>query len=120
MPKIDKVSWEKVEVNGREYHQVLIVGDEVLGRDKPKLERLFGTTHEIGEWEQEKLLSNNPEIVLIAAGWSGVMKVNEEFKNQISKLGIELRTVLTPKVIGEYRRLVEEGKRVNALIHTTC
>lgn len=120
MPRIDKVSWGKVEVDGEQYHQVLITGDEVMERDKPKLKNLFGTTHKIGDWEQEKLLSGRPEIILIASGWSGVMKVSEKFKNQISELGIELRVVLTPKVVEEYSQLVKKGKRVNALIHTTC
>lgn len=120
MVKINKVSWGKVRVDNKEYHQVLIVGGEVMERDKPKLESLFGTTHEIGDWEQEKLLSNNPEIVLVATGWSGLMKVDEEFKKKVEESGTELRTVLTPKVIGVYRRLTEERERVNALIHTTC
>lgn len=120
MPKIDQVSWGEVKVNGQGYHQVLVIGDQVIERDKPKLEKLFGTTHEIGDWEQEKLLSNHPEVILVATGWSGIMKVKEEFKNQIEKLGVELKMVLTPKVIGEYHRLIAEGKRVNALIHTTC
>ncbi|PJE69207.1 hypothetical protein COU96_00940 [Candidatus Shapirobacteria bacterium CG10_big_fil_rev_8_21_14_0_10_38_14] len=120
MPKIDKVSWGKVKVDGRQYHQVLIVGDEVMERDKPKLKKLFGTTHKIGDWEQEKLLSDSPEIILIANGWSGILKVDEEFKRKIESAGIELRIVLTPKVIKEYNLLIKEKKQVNALIHTTC
>lgn len=120
MPKIDKVSWGKVKVDGKEYHQVLIVGNEVLERDKPKLENLFGTTHQIGDWEQEKFLSNQPEIILIASGWSGLLRVDDKFKKKVEDARIELRVVLTPKVVGEYNRLVEEGKKVNVLIHTTC
>ncbi|MGB9707066.1 MAG: MTH938/NDUFAF3 family protein [Microgenomates group bacterium] len=120
MPKIESVSWGKVKIDGREYHQVLIVGDKVFERDKPKLEELFGTTHQIGDWEEELLLSQNPEIILIATGWSGVLKVTENLKFKIENLGIELKTVLTPKIVSEYNRLVAEGKKVNALIHTTC
>lgn len=120
MPKIDKVSWGKVKVDGKEYHQVLIVGNEVLERESDKLHELFGTTHEIGKWEQEKLLSNQPEIILVASGWSGLLRVDDKFKKKAEDAGIELRLVLTPKVVGEYNRLVEERKKVNVLIHTTC
>lgn len=120
MIKIDNVSWGKVKVNGKEYHQVLIVGDEVVERDKPKLETLFGTTHVIGDWEQRLLLSENPEIILIASGWSGLLKVDEGFKDLLRTKGIELQVVLTPKIVSEYNRLVTEGKRVNCLVHTTC
>lgn len=120
MPKIDKVSWAKVKVDGQNYHQAIIVGDEVLEREKKKLDSLFRTTHEIGDWEQELLLSQKPETVLIANGWSGVLKVKEAFKKKVAEAGIELRVVLTPKIVKEYNRLIKEGKRVNALIHTTC
>jgi len=118
--KIEKVGWGKVKVDGKEYHQVLIVGDKVFERDKPKLEALFGTSHKIGDWEEKLLFSKNPQVILIATGWSGVLKVNPKFKIQNSKLGIEVKEVLTPKVVKEYNKLISEGKRVNALIHTTC
>lgn len=120
MPKINSVSWGKVKIDGREYHQALIVGERVLERDKPKLETLFETTHWIGKWEEELLFSENPEIILIASGWSGLLKVSQKLKDKSQKLGVELKIVLTPKVVGEYNRLVAEGKRVNVLIHTTC
>jgi hypothetical protein len=120
MPIIDKVFWGKVKVDGKEYHQVLIVGNEVIERDEPKLENLFGTTHKIGEWEQEKLLSNKPEMILVASGWSGVLKIEAEFKKRVENAGIELRVALTPRVAKVYNQLVKEGRRVNALVHTTC
>jgi hypothetical protein len=120
MIKIDSVSWGKVKVDGKTYHQVLIIGDEVIERDKTKLEALFGTTHKIGEWEQEKLLSGNPEVILIASGWSGVLKIDEDFRKKVEDAGIELGVVLTPEVVKEYNHLIAEGKKVNCLIHTTC
>jgi len=120
MQKIDKVSWGKVKVNGRLYHQALIIGEQIFEREDERLHQLFGTTPEIGEWEEEKLLSGKPEIILIANGWDGLLKVNSKLKTQIQKLGIELRIVLTPEVIDEYNQLVKQKKRVNALIHTTC
>lgn len=120
MPKIDKVSWGKIRVDGRDYHQVLVIGNEVVEREREKLHELFGTTHRIGGWEKKKLLSNNPEIILVAIGWSGLVKIDEEFKKKLEKKKIELRTVLTPQAVKCYHQLVKKGKRVNALIHTTC
>ena len=120
MVKIEKVSWGKVKINGQVYHQVLIIGEKVLARDENKLKVLFGTTHKIGDWEQKALLSNSPEIILITSGWNGVLKVSETFKNKIGKKRIELKIVLTPKVMEEYQQLINQGKKVNCLIHTTC
>ena len=120
MVKIEKVSWGKVKVNGKIYHQVLLIGDQVLERDKDKLETLFGTTHQIGNWEEDLLFSKNPDIILIASGWNGVLKVSQNFKARSAKLGIELKVVLTGKVVSKYNQLVSQGKQVNVLIHTTC
>lgn len=120
MIKIDSVSWGKIKVDGKEYHQALIICDKVFERDKPKLEALFGTTHQIGDWERELLLSGKPEIILIASGFNGVLKVKDDLRLMINDLGIKLITDLTPKAVAEYNRLVAKGKRVNALIHTTC
>jgi hypothetical protein len=120
MVKIEKVSWGKVKINNQVYHQALIIGNKVLERDKDKLQTLFGTTHEIGDWEQKELLSNDPDVILIASGWSGLLKVDEEFKKKVEDTGIELRVVLTPKVAKEYNYLIIEGRKINCLIHTTC
>lgn len=118
--KVDSVSWGKVRVNNQQYHQALIVGDKVIERDKTELESLFKTTHQIGEWEQKKLLSGNPEIILVASGWSGRLRVDKKFADKIAQKGIALQVFLTPKAVAEYNRLVSMGRRVNALIHTTC
>jgi len=120
MPKIDKVSWGKVKVDGKNYHQVLMIGDEVIERESEKLHQLFGTTHQIGDWEKEKLMANKPEIILVATGWSGLVKIDDDFKKKLAVKEIGLETVLTPQVAKRYHQLVQEGKRVNTLIHTTC
>jgi len=120
MVKINSVSWGKVEIDSFLYNQALIIGEKVLERQEAKLENLFGTTHKIGEWEQEQLLGGNPEIILIAIGWASVLKVSRDFKKKVEKSQVELRLVSTGRVIKEYDQLVRQGKRVNVLIHTTC
>ena len=120
MLKIDKVEWGTIEINGKKYGQVLIVGEQVFERDSEKLHQLFGTTHKIGDWEIEKLFSGNPELIIIGTGWVGVLKISEELRAKSEKLMMELKILETPKAMEEYNRLVEQGKRVNALIHTTC
>lgn len=120
MPKIEKVSWGKVKIGGQDYWQVLMIGEKLIPREVEKVKRKYGTDHVVADWEQKLLLSGNPEVILIASGWSGILRVDEEFKKKIEETGSELRVVLTPKVVKEYNRLIEERKRVNALIHTTC
>ena len=120
MVTINKITWGNVVVDDQKYGQVLIVGGQVSERDRKRLKKLFGTTHRIGDWEKKKLILGQPEVVLIASGWHGVLKVDPEFKSQLALLKIKLKVVLTPQVIKEYHQLVKNGKKVNALIHTTC
>jgi len=120
MIKIDSVRWGEIEVDGQEFRQVLIIKDQVFERDSEKLHQLFDTSHKIGDWEVEELFKDNPEVIIIGTGWAGVLNVSEELKAKSEKLQIGLRVLRTPKAVEEYNKLRGEGKRVNALIHTTC
>ena len=120
MPYINSTKFGEIFINGKKYGQVLIVGDLVFERDYEKLEKLFGTSHKIGDWEIEALLKENSEIVIIGTGQEGVLKPEKDFLEQMEKAKVEVITAITSKAIEIYNKKTEEGKRVNALIHTTC
>ena len=117
MPHIDSTRFGEVVIDGKKYHQVLIIGEEVEERDYEKLEELFGTSHRIESHEMAKLLSNKPEIIIIGTGQSGAMEVS---KNLFKGKGVDLIIAETPEAIRIYNEMVEADKKVNALIHTTC
>lgn len=120
MPYINSTEFGEITIDGKKYYQVLIVGDLVMERDSEKLEKLLGTTHKIGDWERDELLKANPEIIVIGTGQSSVMRVDGELANGLAKKSIELIAVSTPEAIEIYNEKIKQGKRVNALIHTTC
>lgn len=120
MLKINSVEWASVRIAGQNFWQVLIIGERLIPREVERVKDNYGTDHLVADWEKELLLSENPEVILIANGWSGLVEVSSKFKVQSEKLGIELKILRTPEAVEEYNRLVEKGKRVNALIHTTC
>lgn len=120
MVKINNVGWENIIVDGQRFDQVIISEGKVLRREVEKLEKMFGTTHVIGDWEIEELLSGSPEIIILSSGQAGVMKITNDVKEKLSKSGAEIKILLTPVAVSEFNRLSSEGKRVNALIHTTC
>lgn len=99
---------------------MLIINGQILERDSDKLSRLFGTSHQIGDWEVEKLLEQNPEIILIGTGQSGMLNVDQNFYEKVKDKDVEIITDITPKAIKIYNEKIKEGRRVNALIHTTC
>lgn len=117
---IDSVGWGNVVINGQRFDQVIITGGKILRREAEKLESLFGTTHQIGDWEIKDLLSGNPGIIILSSGQAGSMKIGDEVKEKLASTGAEIKILLTPVAIREFNRLSFLGKRVNALIHTTC
>ncbi|MBD3282646.1 MAG: hypothetical protein GF387_03530 [Candidatus Portnoybacteria bacterium] len=120
MPYINSTKFGQIVVDNEKYGQVLIVGDSVIERESEKLKKVFGTSHKIGDWEIDALLKNNPDIVVIGTGQSGVMKVGDDFLNKMEKEGVNVFSGITPRAIKKYNEEMEKGKSVNALIHTTC
>jgi len=120
VPYVDSTQFGEVIIDGKKYNQVLIVGDLVVERDYEKLKELFGTSHKIGDWETETLLKANPEVIIIGTGQDGKLEVDENFLDRMEEEGVEVIAEVTPEAIKIYNQKVKAGKRVNALIHTTC
>lgn len=120
MPYIDSTKFGSVNIDGKKYSQVLIIGDEVVEREYEKLKKLFGTSHKVGDWEIKKLLEkNNPEIIIIGTGQQGCLDPDNIIE-AAKKFNIEIISDITPKAIQVYNKEINKGGRVNALIHTTC
>lgn len=120
MVHFDSTSFGQVIIDGKKYSDVLIIGDKIEERERERLEQIFGTSHMVAPVEVTKLLQGNPEIVLIGNGQSGALEVSEEVREEIEKSGSKLIILNTPQAIKEYNKFTKEGKKVNALIHTTC
>jgi hypothetical protein len=120
MLHIDSTQFGEVVIDDKKYHQALIIGDKIEERDYKKLKELFDTAHKIGDWEIEALISNNPEIIIIGTGQNGAMSVDEDSAKKLKAKSSELIIAETPQAIEIYNEQVKLGKKVNALIHTTC
>ena len=120
MPHIDSTKFGSVRIDGKEYNQVLIIGNRVIERDYEKLKELFDTSHKIGDWEIGELLKENPEIIVVATGQDELLEVEKSFIEKMEEKRIEVISAKTPEAIEIYNEKNKIGKRVNALIHTTC
>ncbi len=120
MPYINSTDFGSITIDNKKYNQVLIIGNDVKEREYSKLVDIHNTSHVVGEWELVELLSNKPEVIVIGNGQSGVLTVEDKVKDEIEKAGVVLIIDLTPGAVITYNVLVKDGKRVNALIHTTC
>ena len=56
----------------------------------------------------------------MGTGQNGKLEVDENFLEKMRKNAVEVVAQITPEAIEIYNKKVQAGKRVNALIHTTC
>jgi len=118
--KIDEIKFGHIVVEGKRYGQIVIADGQAEERNEKKLEDLFGTSHRIGEWEVEALLKGDSEYIIIGNGYSGAMEVQPEIMQKLKNSKAEILVLQSPTAANKYNGLVEQGKKVNVLIHTTC
>lgn len=120
MSIINSTEFGSITIDNKKYDQVLIISESIEERDYPRLKELFGTSHRIGPWETEKLLADKPEAIVVGTGQDGKLETDEDFLVACREAGVEAVAEKTPEALVVYNRLIAEGKRVNALFHTTC
>lgn len=117
---INEIKFGKIVVDGIKYHQILISGEKVKERDSAKLDKTFGTSHKMGDWEKENLLENNPKLIVIGDGFYGAFETPEDFIQTCKNKNIELIVLHTPAAVKKFQELKDKNKKINALFHTTC
>ena len=118
-PRIHKLSWGRIEVEGR--------------KDPFKDAKLFpggsrewnwnetGTRHNPGVQpaDVEELLEHGVTIVVLSKGVLGRLKICPETLSYLEAKGVTYHVARTEEAVRRYNELCAEGK-VGALIHSTC
>ncbi|MBL7183421.1 MAG: hypothetical protein ISS50_03110 [Anaerolineae bacterium] len=71
--------------------------------------------HFVGFAEIEGLLQEGPDVLIIGTGYDNMVRVEEEIA---ARPFVEI--LPTPQAVRRYNELRSEGKRVAAIIHSTC
>lgn len=74
-----------------------------------------GKAHLVTSAEIEGLLKEGPDVLIIGTGYDNMVQVEEE----IAAMPI-VEILPTPQAVRRYNELRGEGKRVVAIIHSTC
>ncbi len=74
-----------------------------------------GKAHFIGLSEIEGLLKEEPDVLIIGTGYDNMVQVEEEIAVMPA-----VEILPTPQAVRRYNELRGEGKRVAAIIHSTC
>jgi hypothetical protein len=81
-----------------------------------------GTEHQPGiqPADVEELLQHGPEVVVLSRGRQLRLETSPETLTLLTDHDVEVAREETGAAIDEYNRLAAEGRRVAALLHTTC
>ena len=81
-----------------------------------------GTHHSPGiqPGDIQELLEHEVEFVILTRGQLGRLDVSSETKDFLHERGIEYRIEKTKKAVTLFNELVQKGKRVGGVFHSTC
>jgi hypothetical protein len=81
-----------------------------------------GTRHEPGiqPSDLDELLTHEPEVVVLSRGRELRLQAMPETMGLLQDQGIEVVHDETSRAIDAYNRFAAEGRRVAALLHSTC
>lgn len=72
-------------------------------------------SHWISLEEVNDLIAENPDFLIIGIGYDELVKIDEKIFNSVNVEALE-----TSKAIRRFNELRHKGKRVAAIIHSTC
>ena len=111
---IDSYDFGRIIINGRRYTTDLIVFPD---RVKEGWWRKEG--HSLHIKDLDEVVQDNPEVLIVGTGYSGLMKVPAETREYVKSKGIELIAQRTAEACKTFNRLVK-SKKVVAALHLTC
>ena len=114
MNTIDFYQFGEIVVNGKEYFSdVLIFPDKVINNWQRK------TGHELCPEDITEVIKENPEVLVVGSGASGLMKVLPQVEEIARAKGIKLIVETTDRACDTYNQLSHSQLLVAAL-HLTC
>lgn len=114
---IDNYHFGSITIDGKNYNY-----DVEVYSDGRVLKWWRKEGHVVNIEDIERSLEQNPEIIIIGTGESGVVKVKEEVKKEILTKGIELIIDLTGGAVKIFNELSQKypNKKIIGLFHLTC
>jgi len=112
MARINSSRFGSITIDGVTYnHDVYILPSGKVE------ERPYG--HTFTKEQVEHVLRENPDVVIMGKGDSGLASLSTDARTLLEKNGVEIIEDYTQNVVDEFNKL-SETKRVAAIIHVTC
>jgi hypothetical protein len=119
MARINSFNFGFIVVDGKQYvYDVLILPDGTVTEREASKARLG--SHSISSSDVEKIVKEQPEVTLIGTGTSRLARLSEDAEANLRKANLDLVVLPSFQAVEKFNQLVDERKRVAALIHITC
>lgn len=113
---------------------MIAVADEQVGSRTFKDVKLYPGGSRVWDWRETgtrhrpgiqpadvlDLIDAGPEVVILSRGVHRRLEVMPRTVQLLEQSGITVRVLQTEEAVAAYNALVDEGRRVAALIHSTC
>lgn len=110
--KINSSSYGSITIDNKTYHHdIYVLPSGKVG------EREYG--HTFTKDQVEYVLKENPDVVVIGKGTSGLASLSVDARTFLEKKGIEIVEADTPAIRDKFNELAKT-KKVAAIIHVTC
>ncbi len=118
-PRIESARWGQVQLDDGSSHK-----DAKLypGGSREWDWSETGTRHSPGVQAADvrELLDQNAEVIVLATGMHERLQVGPETRQLLDEQGVDVHVEPTMAAVERYNRLVDDGRAVGALIHSTC
>lgn len=117
-PTINEMSWGSIDTEAGSFRDAKLWPGG--GRNWDWNET--GTDHSPGIQPQdaEELVDNGAEVVILGRGQEQRLQVPDDTVSALEERGVEVEVLESSAAVERYNELASEGKKVGALIHTTC
>ena len=119
MAKVDSFRFGLIVIDGKKYvRDVLVFPDGTMRKRKGGFWK-FGS-HTIKREEIDQLVKADPEEIIVGTGTSAKARLTPDTESWANEAKLNLVVLSSQEAVERFNRLVQEGKRVAALIHITC
>jgi len=119
MAKIDSFSFGSIVVDGKKYRKDLIFLPDGTVKQRKGGHWMFGD-HNIKREEIEELFRAGAEVAIVGVGTSSKASVSDEAKKYTQEANLDLSVLPSRDAVEKWNQLLDQGKKVAALIHITC
>lgn len=119
MAKVTQFDFGSIVIDGKKHRRDVLIFSDGTVKERKGGFWMFGS-HDIKKQEVEQLLSGKPEVIIVGIGTDGKAKLAPEVEGWAKEQNLTLIVQPSKEALAKLNELVDQKKKVAALIHITC